>query len=35
MYKSEHEVDEARLAGGRGGRHRERRADVTTAEQDN
>ncbi len=35
VYSREHEVDEARLAGGRGGRHRERRADVTTAERDN
>ena len=35
VYDREHEVDQARLAGGRGGRHRERRADVTTAERDN
>ena len=34
-YHLEHEVDEARLAGGRGGRYREKRADVTVAEQDN
>jgi len=34
-YQREHETDEDRLAGGRGGRHRERRADVSTAEQDN
>lgn len=33
-YKRNHEVDEARLAGERGGRHREKRADVTAAEQD-
>ncbi|MFG2165499.1 hypothetical protein [Micromonospora chersina] len=33
-YKRNHEVDEARLAGERGGRHRERRADVSQAEQD-
>lgn len=34
-YRQEHETDEDRLAGGRGGRHRERRADVAYAEQDN
>lgn len=34
-YRREHEVDEERLAGGRGGRHREKRADVGVAEQDN
>jgi hypothetical protein len=33
-YRTRHEVDEERLAGGRGGRAREKRADVTTAEQD-
>lgn len=35
VYRNEHEVDEARLNGGRGGREREKRADVTIAEQDN
>lgn len=34
-YRREHETDEDRLAGGRGGRHKEKRADVTVAEQDN
>ena len=34
-YRQEHETDEDRLSGGRGGRHRERRADVAYAEQDN
>jgi hypothetical protein len=33
-YSRQHDVDEARLAGERGGRHREKRADVGTAEQD-
>lgn len=33
-YRRNHETDEARLAGERGGRHRERRADVGHAEQD-
>lgn len=33
-YHREHETDEARLRGERGGRHRERRADVSAAEQD-
>ena len=33
-YLREHEVDEARLAGERGGRHVEKRADVSVAEQD-
>jgi hypothetical protein len=35
VYRREHEVDEDRLAGGRGGRHKEKRADVAYAEQDN
>jgi len=34
-YRREHEVDEERLSGGRGGRHKEKRADVGYAEQDN
>lgn len=34
-YRREHETDEDRLSGGRGGVHRERRADVLYAEQDN
>lgn len=34
-YKREHETDEDRLDGGRGGRAREKRADVGHAEQDN
>ncbi len=35
LYRREHETDEDRLNGGRGGRDRERRADVTVASQDN
>ncbi|MEU7609570.1 hypothetical protein [Micromonospora sp. NPDC049204] len=34
MYRNDHEVDEARLAGERGGRHKEKRADVGAAELD-
>ena len=34
LYRRGHEMDEERLAGGRGGRHKEKRADVGTAEQD-
>lgn len=34
MYRNRHEVDEARLAGGRGGVTREKRADVGYAQQD-
>lgn len=33
-YRRNHETDEARLAGERGGRHKEKRADVGQAEQD-
>lgn len=33
-YRTDHETDEARLQGERGGRQREKRADVTAAEQD-
>lgn len=33
-YRQQHETDEARLAGERGSRAREKRADVTNAEQD-
>ncbi len=35
VYEREHEMDEERLNGGRGGRNRERRADVSVASQDN
>jgi hypothetical protein len=35
LYQREHETDEERLNGGRGGRAREKRADVGYAEQDN
>lgn len=36
IYTQEHDTDEARLDGSeRGGRHKERRADVSYAEQDN
>jgi len=34
QYGRAHEVDEARLAGERGGRAREKRADVSAAERD-
>lgn len=34
QYHQRHEVDEARLSGERGGRHKEKRADVSTAEKD-
>lgn len=34
VYRVEHETDEDRAAGGRGGVEREKRADVATAQQD-